>query len=789
MWPELTGCRLIGIPKPVLREPVTNAVHSRLSPLIRMTGSECTIGQLTARSCQSDASTFSPKAVISRPERGFVANAAGIREHDSRSVRERHVVEAGGSDPVDGARSGAPGIAPISSPTSVVFISYASQDAAVAEALCAALEREGIACWIAPRNVRPGDFYADAIVRGINACPVLVLVLSQAAIDSPHVLREVERASAKKHTVITFRLDAAALPPGLEYFLSASQWIDSGGKNTDRLFPNLIDAVRGRMAPQPKADPESRSLSRRAPKQHSSRLVLPMAVVVALALAYLVADKFWLSRHARTAPQAATPSSLAQANLLPPTSGGTDSAFAPPAHSIAVLPFVNMSGDPKQDYFSDGISEELLNALSQLNDLQVIARTSSFSFKGQDLDVSAIARKLNVGSILEGSVRRAGNTVRITAQLINTVTGFHLWSQTYDRNLTDILKVQSEVATSVAQQLEAKLVANEANKMDVGGTKNAEAYDIYLQGSQLLVTTESGEARYRAALALFDQAIVLDPNYAAAYTKRAFTLVCIRAASVNLENRKHEAEEAMAAAQHAIALAPGFAEAHLTLAIVLDGGFDFTGAAREYDRALALAPGSARVQGLFSLSAAAMGHFAPAITAAERSVSLDPQSFWHHLFLARVLNRARRYGDALTAFKEAQALNPASHMIEAEIIIDNVLASGQIEQARQQCESPSALLNEDDRHQCLALAYHASGRQADAEREFAEYRALGDSMAYQYAGIYAQWGDNVEALQWLSKAERLRDPGLVDMKVDWQLDPIRNEPQFKAIEARMRFPP
>jgi adenylate cyclase len=167
-------------------------------------------------------------------------------------------------------------------------------------------------------------------------------------------------------------------------------------------------------------------------------------IIIALLLA-IGGGLLWLvprpnAERARTE----TPSPLATINPKPET---TEAAFNPPAHSIAVLPFVNMSGDPKEDYFSDGISEELLNALSRLNDLQVVARTSSFSFKGQNVDVPTIARKLNVGAILEGSVRRAGNTVRITAQLINTVTGFHLWSETYDRPLNDILKVQTEVAT------------------------------------------------------------------------------------------------------------------------------------------------------------------------------------------------------------------------------------------------------------------------------------------------------------------------------------------------------
>jgi len=161
----------------------------------------------------------------------------------------------------------------------------------------------------------------------------------------------------------------------------------------------------------------------------------------------------------------------------------------------------------KQEYFSDGITEELLNSLSRLNDLQVAARTSSFSFKGKDVDVATIARKLNVGAVLEGSVRRAGNTVRITVQLINAVSGFHIWSQTYDRNLTDILKLQADVATSVARQLEVKLVGDETAKIELGGTKNPEAYDAYLRGQQLNRKVDSKEADYRKSLAAFDYAI------------------------------------------------------------------------------------------------------------------------------------------------------------------------------------------------------------------------------------------------------------------------------------------
>jgi adenylate cyclase len=262
--------------------------------------------------------------------------------------------------------------------------------------------------------------------------------------------------------------------------------------------------------------------------------------------------------------------------------------FNPPAHSIAVLPVVNMSGDAKQDYFSDGISEELLNSLSRLNDLEVVARTSSFAFKGQNVDVSTIAHKLNVGAILEGSVRRAGNTVRITVQLINAVSGFHMWSQTYDRNLTDVLKVQTEVATSVAQQLEVKLVAHEAEKLEVGGTRNQEAYDAYLRGAQRAYS--AGQVTdHRAALSEYDRAIALDPDYAAAYAGRAIALLWIGAYIVKLDLREQLHEDAITAARRAVTLAPEFGEAHWALAAAtLNGGLpDFAGAAREYDRALA----------------------------------------------------------------------------------------------------------------------------------------------------------------------------------------------------------
>ncbi len=471
---------------------------------------------------------------------------------------------------------------------------------------------------------------------------------------------------------------------------------------------------------------------------------------------------------------------------------GAGEVFAPPPHSVAVLPFVNMSGDAKQEYFSDGVTEELLNSLSRLNELQVVARTSSFSFKGQNVDISTIAHKLNVGNVLEGSVRRAGNTVRITVQLINAVSGFHIWSQTYDRTLTDILKVQAEVATTVAQQLKVTLTGDETAKLELGGTKDPEAYEAYLRGAELLLNWDLGEGDLRAALAALDQAIALDPKFALAHAKRAVALTTI---SIFVDVKPSELDrvraQAVQAAERAVALAPELGEAHLALATVRSTGLlDFAGAVPEFDRALALSPGSARVQRNFAAFAGQLGHSEPAIIAARRAVGLDPQNVDSHITLGDVLLWAHHYGEALTALRAAQVLRPKSAYVSFHIA-NALLASGQFDQARQLCESASIPSGSGGRHLVLAIAYHGLGRQRDAERELDEFKALhdGDGASLEMAMVYAQWGNKAVALETLAKAEQQRDPGFQALRVAWGLDPIRNEPQFKAIEAKLNFPP
>jgi TolB-like protein len=234
--------------------------------------------------------------------------------------------------------------------------------------------------------------------------------------------------------------------------------------------------------------------------------LLLAAVAIAVIVGYMGIDRYVL--HRGTAPSVA-PSAPAQADRS--IAGVAPAAtFAPPPHSIAVLPFVNMSGEKEQKYFSDGLSEELLNDLSRITELQVAGRTSSFYFKGKDVDLSTIARKLNVGSVLEGSVRRSGHTVRVTAQLINAVTGFHLWSETYDRNLSDILQVQTEIAKAVTSALKVTLLGEVTEKIELGGTRNPNALDAFLRGRKAY--SGSGAKEMQDAIAEFSEAIRLDPN-------------------------------------------------------------------------------------------------------------------------------------------------------------------------------------------------------------------------------------------------------------------------------------
>jgi serine/threonine-protein kinase len=461
--------------------------------------------------------------------------------------------------------------------------------------------------------------------------------------------------------------------------------------------------------------------------------------------------------------------------------------FAPPPNAVAVLAFTNMSGDPAQAYFSDGLSEQLIDTLARVDTLQVAARTSSFSFRGGHATIADIAHALNVSAVLEGSVRRDGARMRVTAQLINARTGFHYWSKTYDRPQGDILSLQTDIAEAVTQSLQVTLQGTDAARLTQGGTANPAALDLYLRGMKRLRQSET--ASFRAAQADFDQAIALDPAYARAFSGRAYALLNIALSAADLDNAAATRllSDGMAAADRAIVLAPGIASGHAVRAAILDNGLlDPVGAAQEAARAIALEPGNAGIVGSYGQIALDLGHVTEGLAAARRATVLDPlrPDAWHNL--AYVLFEARQYDPALQALVHVKSLDGDYPAMSYDLLGRLLIAKGDFAGAVPVCQHGS----EAERHRCLAIADHGLGKMADASTEFDRFGATqGDGGTFNYAEIHAQWGLRTQALAELQQAFRLKDPNLMQIKADPFLDPLRDSPIFRDIEQQMHFPP
>ena len=469
---------------------------------------------------------------------------------------------------------------------------------------------------------------------------------------------------------------------------------------------------------------------------------------------------------------------------LPAKVAGTSAvAFSPPPHSIAVLPFVNISGDKEQEYFSDGLTEELLNSLAHIDGLQVAARTSSFSFR-EHPDIADVAHKLNVATVLEGSVRRSGNTVRITAQLNNAVTGFHLWSQVYDRDTSDVLRLQTEIATAVASALKVTLLGDEAARIELGGTRNPAAFDAYLRGSKAFMSRRDVTG-VPAAIAAYTEAIRLDPNFALAYVGRSEAVDQNTIELTTGTDLRQGLARAEADARHAIALAPELAQAHLALAYVFEGRLDFEAAGQEFARARALAPGTARMLLANGEFAVFMGKSTEGLSALRYAAMLDPLNRESHLSLAVGLYVARRYEEAVAEFAESIRLAPERNWSYVGRGY-TLYALGDLQGARASCEThPDYWMSQ----QCLSIVYAKLGRHSDAEAALTKFKsAMGEDHACTYAEIYAQWGDRAKALELLDKAVRVSDTALLYLKVDPLLDPLRNEPRYQALVRELKFP-
>jgi tetratricopeptide (TPR) repeat protein len=348
------------------------------------------------------------------------------------------------------------------------------------------------------------------------------------------------------------------------------------------------------------------------------------------------------------------------------------------------------------------------------------------------------------------------------------------------------------VATSVAKELQIKLSGKDVNQMDIGGTTNAQAYDAYLRGLQRLPSADT-ENEFRDVLQAAHSAVALDPNYTAALVLQVNALWGLYTRTGDSGERDRIRELARNAAERAVTLAPKFAEAHIALARIVRLGMylDVGGALPEMEGAIALAPGNAAVQSYYGSFQGLLGQQEVALAAIRRAIALDPQNYRLRVRFMSSLYFARRFGQALAAADEATALKPNSHEVGL-YTYGSFLALGQPEKARLLCESPLApmLLDEDNRYECFAFVYHRLGHPGEARKALQNLMSkYGDTRAFSYAEIYSQWGDSAAALRWLSTAVRARNPATALLKVDWMLDPVRNEPEFKALLVHMNFPP
>jgi TolB-like protein/DNA-binding winged helix-turn-helix (wHTH) protein len=550
--------------------------------------------------------------------------------------------------------------------------------------------------------------------------------------------------------------------------------------------PPLSSLVEGEVVPTVHT---AGTLDSRTPSPEPRQPTAPFrrALLASLAVAGLVAFlvvSYRLHRSEAVRLQA----TVVASKITTPTAavGSVAADFAPPAHSIAVLPFANMSGDASQEYFSDGISEELLDALSRLSELQVVARTSSFSFKGKEVDVSTIARKLNVAAVLEGSVRRSGNTVRITVQLVNAVTGYHVWSQTYDRDLGDVLKLQTEIANAVAGALKVTLLGDEAARIELGGTRNPAAFDAYLRAAKVARTHNNDAKDWETAIAGFTEAIGLDPSYALAFAGRSVALNEYAAEFAPPTQVRDGFDRAQADARKALELAPDLPDGHLALALSFEwGSLDFVDAQKEYDRALMLAPGNVMALSMYGRFASLMGRADAGVAAARHAVRLDPLNPASHALLGVTLLHSRRYTEAIASYEDALALDPGSKWVYGELG-QAYYVLGDLQNALSTCEAKPESFESQI---CLAITYSKLGRHTDAEEIFAKLRATyGESEAQIFADIYAEWGNTSKALEWLDIAVRVRDPGLENLLTDDSMNPLRKEPRFQAIVRALKFP-
>lgn len=629
-----------------------------------------------------------------------------------------------------------------------VFISYARADEKRVRPVVAAIEAAGFVVWW-DTMLQGGQQFSGRIAAALDAAFAVVVLWSETAVGSNWVQDEAQ-AGAARGRLVPVSIDGVQPPLGFRQFHT----IDLN-KSRDAGLAQIVAAltVLGGRPTGP-----TRTVVA-PPPRIGRRGVIVGAGVVALG------------------------GGVAAWRFL-----GSPAAAAN-AHSVAVLTFENMSGDPAKAYFADGITAEIRAELARIPRLQVAAQTSSDAAARNRQDARTTADALNVAYLLDGNVRRAGDRVRVSAELIEGRSGFTAWTETFDRPVADVFAVQGEIATRVAAALGKRLLGPDVGDAPTatggrGATTNLVAYDAYLRG-RYLFDQAAGEASDRAALAAYDTAIAADPGYALAHAARSRALAVIGNQYAQGLARREVYDEAIIAARRAVALAPDSAAGQSALGFAMfNGKLDPRGAAPFYERSLALGGGDADVLSRYALFSTRLGRFAQARSVLDRAAALDPLN-------ARILwQRAEvelcdgHYSAAATLAAAAIKLNPkigVAHAVmgAAQLLGGNLAAADAAYSAE-----PNSLFGLTG----LAIVRKREGRGSDAAKALADLEVRhGDNGLYQQAQVHAQWGDADAAMDRLARGRVAGDAGLTYVRSDPLLNPLRGRPDFGALLKALNF--
>lgn len=626
--------------------------------------------------------------------------------------------------------------------------------------------------------MRGGDAWDQQIRRQIRECALFIPVVSahtQSRLEGYFrrewrlaVDRTQDMADGKAFLVPVAIDDISERDAQVPDAFRAVQWTRLPAGQTNAAFAERVARLlSGDAGATPRTMRAAPSPATTDPKYRASRLGIILWAAIAIVVAMAMVGGWYVLEaiKARSSPA--------------PSANGRPAPTAAPAtavdKSIAVLPFVDMSEKHDQEYFSDGLAEELLNALAKVPDLQVIARTSSFSFKGTNEDIPTIARKLSVAHVLEGSVRKSGRRLRITTQLVRADNGRNLWSETYDRDVDDVFKVQDEIARNVVEKLKGTLLGTPA----AGRTASAEAHALYLQAQ--FFRMQDTEASLETAITHYQRAVEIDPAYAAAWASLAG--VSTRAISNGPRRRDELIALARQAAEKAISLDATQGEAYAALAFLAQSDFRWQEAREILARGRELSPGNTTLLFVSGMNARALGRDAEAMDYYREARERDPVNLLTRRFFIRVLLQAGRIAEAEAEARQLIAMSPgfpAAHYLSGLVLLEK----------SEPAQALAAFERETDpewRALGMPLALHALGRDREAQALIAAANAEAAGNEMQMAELYAFLGRREEAFRWLERAIAVRDPGVAWLRGDPLLRSLESDPRYAALMRQAKL--